>query len=388
MDTRRFIALLGAACILAMAGLPAVAATITYGDNVVGLVKMIDLDPTRVIDSVAGVCFDPTYTNAAGDYDRVYLANRVDPEEKRGLYSVVISTETVSGRLALAGAAGDTALNQPYDVAVDGAGDVYVTYTATASIWKVADPSGTPVETKILGAYGGSGDDDPSSLDLVPAGFGLAGYDTNDLILFDNGINNNNGEALVAVKADGSAYGILWNDGDAVDNNIRGASNPVDGKCYVLRYGSVPVVDIGGTEYPAIHRFGSDGALEMVALDLPADVSFNAPDDAIAVNPADGTVWVTQVNGEGRLILRVDPLAATDAGSGVFLAPTTVEINIDKFNIGSNSIAFSPDGKFLVAGYPDGADTMYVFTTVPEPGCAALVALGLASLAVWYCRGA
>jgi hypothetical protein len=91
-------------------------------------------------------------------------------------------------------------------------------------------------------------------------------------------------------------------------------------------------------------------------------------DDSIAINPVDGSLWLpTVTTGTNRAYLRVDVVNATLQSPNVYLANVTQEFTATDFNVGQNSLAFSPDGRYLAAAAPDGSDTLYIFETVPEP---------------------
>jgi WD40 repeat protein len=72
--------------------------------------------------------------------------------------------------------------------------------------------------------------------------------------------------------------------------------------------------------------------------------------------------------GNDRTYYRVDVASATLESPGVYLAGVTEEFTATDFNVGVNSLTFSPDGKWLAAAAPTGVDTLFLFrTTVPEP---------------------
>ena len=95
------------------------------------------------------------------------------------------------------------------------------------------------------------------------------------------------------------------------------------------------------------------------------------------------------MSGEDHVFYRVDVLNATDQGSGDFLAPVTAEITLDGddgYNVGTNGLTFSPDGKYLAVGAPSGRDSIYVYQLVPEPGTIALLGLVGLGILLWRRR--
>jgi len=386
MISRYLCFMLGAIFVATFVAAPATAGVVT-GDHVF-YVKSFETGAAQPkITGTAGICFDPTYVNGDSDYDRILLINRTGTNVNHGLFSVIVSTEAVSDALALATATNE--FDNPCDITIDANGDAYVVFDYTSAVWKVTDPTGTAVETKILGSYGGDGDDDPNGIDMMPSGFGLAGYGVGDLLLTDNGKDVNEQEGVFALKADGSSRTELWYENDGVNNTPRCASSEVDGKLYFAR-DTMETVDVGGTIYPAIHRIDGSGVLETIAIDMPTGETFTLLDNSMAVNPVDGSVWLPRIGDDAdslRSVVRVDVASAADQGGGIYLADATVEIAWDDvgFNIGTSGVCWSPDGKTFVVNNPSGIDSLHIFS-VPEPSACLLIGLGLACLTVVYRR--
>ena len=148
-----------------------------------------------------------------------------------------------------------------------------------------------------------------------------------------------------------------------------------------LTYAALPLES--GTA--AIYRVDLAGNLQTIL--LSGITSSLTLDDSLAVNPLDGSVWLPiNTGGTDRTYYRVDVANAALQSPGVYLASTTAEFTATGLNGGQNSVAFSPDGKWLGIAVPDGSDTIYLLQTnvaVPEPAT-----LGLAGVALLGCVAA
>jgi WD40 repeat protein len=331
---------------------PAAAATFNFtGSNLSGAVNEIPINANSggAVGVISAVAFDPTSTSG-GQYDRLYFTNRESGDG--GLYVVDLSTQVVTGALAL------TELTNASSVAVDSAGTVYVGQDTGPGVWRVENPLGTPNVVQMLGNYSLSTDDDPISIDVIPG--------SNKLFVLDQGLDTNNNEAVVILDPTSAeavpVFDVVWTDDVDADNNFRGDYSAFDGHEY-MTYGSTPLVD-GNV---AIFRFDETGAMDTIRLNgLTTELSI---DDSVAVNPVDGSVWLPHnTGGNDRTYYRVDVASATLESPGVYLAGVTEEFTATDFNVGVNSLTFSPDGKWLAAAAPTGVDTLFLFrTTVPEP---------------------
>ncbi len=354
--------------LLAMASVAATVSAQTYdSDYVSGLQTNFYVTDSAqsAINATAGLAFDPT-SRSDGAYDRIYLANRTASNTKRGLYSIDIANGTYSGRLAMGGDESSNGFDYPCGVAVDSSGTVYMPTPYTPGVWKIADPSGAATEAQLLGNYGSAGDDDPLGLDMVPAGFGwdcAAG----SVLIYDTGFNDNDHKAITIVDSRSTIvapqYTTIWSEANTV--SFRAAASGYDGMVYVAHY-DLDVDELNGTTNAYVFRLDSAGNSERVFLDIdPASVSHL--DDAIAVNPADGSLWLVIAAADGtRNVFRVD-VANAAAVDGGFLAETTLVIGDLGYNIGAYSMAFSPDGAQLAFGNPYGQDQIYVYNTIPKP---------------------
>ena len=324
------------------------------------------------INVSGGIAFDPS-SQSGGAFARLYLVNRTDVVGKRGLYAIDLANESYSGLLAMDGASPE--LKYPADVAVDASGTAYVTYNYAPAVWKIEDPLSTATSTRMLANYGADGgDDDPECLALVPNGFDGGFAAGADLVLFDSGIDANENEGIGIVDAASTAaspaYSNLWNDaGGGSDDALRGDASEFDGHLYFVRT-TLESADLDGKPRAYVSRIDSAGTLERVFLDIdPAAIS--TLDDAMAINPVDGSLWlnVQDVHGsdpERRNIYRVDLAHAAPLGGGDYLAEVGLAIWNTGHNLGKNGMAISPDGRQLATACPDGQDRVVVYDIVSQ----------------------
>ena len=341
------------------------------GIHVLGLRKSFPVtDPAQTqINVSGGLSFDPS-SRSGGVYDRLYLVNRTDSSTKWGLYSIDLANETYSGRLALGGTS--PVFKYPADIAVDSSGAVYVTYNYAPSVWKIEDPEGAAAATQMIGYYGGTGDDDPEGLAVVPTGFGGGYAEGRDLVLFDSGINVNENEGVGIVGAASTVaspvYTALWSDlGGSSNDSLRGDASEFDGHLYFVHM-VLETAELNGSPSAYVLRLDSAGNIERIFLNIdPAAVS--SLDDAMAINPVDGSLWlnVQDINGsnaERRNIYRVDLATTVSLGGDDYLAEVSLVVWNTGHNLGKNGMAISPDGKQLATVCPDGQDRIQIYDIV------------------------
>lgn len=351
------------------------AATFTFtGTNLTGSFSSIPVraNSGNTVGTISGVAFDPT-SLSGGQYTRIYFTNRepTTGTAKGGYYSLDVPTGTVTF-LGLASNAADNNRNSS-SIAVNNAGSVYVGQDVAPRIYRIDDPLGVKSQVQILGNYAGSTDDDPISISLIPS--------TNQLVVFDQGLDNDLQAAISIVEPSSTSgtpvFTTIWSDNQALEANFRGAFSPHDNHAY-FSYLDTPLVSGMGS----IYRVSLGGSLDTILLN-GISASWDV-DDSVAINPADGSVWLpVNTGGTNRTYYRIDVANMTLQSPGVYLANVTQEFTALAFNAGLNSVTFSPDGKVMAVGAPDGADTLYLFrTSIPEPASMALVVgaclLGLA----------
>jgi hypothetical protein len=371
---RNFFPALLALSFVAAISISASAATFTFtGTSLSGAFTSIPIRANSAggnsIGTISAVAWDPT-SAPSGQFPngRIYFTNREQSTAPAvgGLYSVNASTGVVAF-LGLQSSATGTGAN-PSSLAINAAGSVYVGRDVTPAIFRVDNPSTAFASTQMLGNYGtATTDDDPISISYVAS--------TNQVMIFDQGIDTDLTPAISLMNASSTSaspsFTTIWSTTQTVDNNFRGAFSAVDQHGYFAYVN--PVVESG---LAAVYRVSLGGTLDTILLNgitTGLDV-----DDSIAINPIDGSLWLpTVITGTDRAYLRVDVVNATLQSPNVYLANVTQEFTATAFNVGQNSLAWSPDGKYLAAAAPDGSDTLFIFAAVPEPTAITLAGLGV-----------
>jgi hypothetical protein len=335
-----------------------------------GVYNSFDAASVSTIYKTTGLSFDRQSTAPDGNYDKLYMTNYSSDPAQRGLYAIDIYNGSYGSRIALSG------VDSPIASAVDFQNRVYVTYTGTSSLWRVTNLSGIPETTQIvannlMGSVSAS-DDDPFSMGVVPNNFGGGFSAGTDVIVFDNGVDNNYAESVYVVRTITGNSTILWTTGnDGIDNNLRGAVDEYGGYAYWCE-GTLPSETIEGLVKYYIYRVNGNGVYQKIYFSL----SFFGPGvgDGLAVNPADGSVWLPIVNADdSKSIIRLNIADATAFNGSNLLADWGEEFVLINDNelvgndISMNGMVFSPDGKLLaIAGYGSGvpADNKIVVLNV------------------------
>ena len=319
---------------------------------------------TNVVDWTYGLAFDPS-SKVGGVYNRLYLLD-TDPGPQEGLYALDWVNETRSALLM--GNHGDQGTN-PYDVTVDRNGNAYVAYDDVSAVWKLSDPLGSAVQTQLIGTYTG-GDDDPYALAMAPVGFGGGFNATEDIVMYDAGMENNDTESITVIDKDSIAtepkFSVIWQ--YTTGKSWRIATSDYDGMIYMISDGTALTDTLGGTNRIYLYRMDSAGNRTRIFLDglLPSDIV--QVDDSIAVNPVDGSVWfpVEVPDQNTRSVIRVDIANAVAQGGGDYLASACRPIyNIGNKNVAVNGITISPDGKLLAFAGGYGSDSVHIFRIKP-----------------------
>jgi hypothetical protein len=324
--------------------------------------------------------------------DTLYAVNRAKPTSG-GVYPFSLSTQArisnSAGPIYFGSVApmtwADTTTGDPYSAVVGLDGNLYVSMYTSAGVFKITSPlSDTPTVTKIMSSYNnpatGGTDDDMTGLGRMPANFGLANYSANDLVIFDDGNNNDGINTISALHSDGQDGNfptILWQRSSAAPGTIHGATSDLDGYAYWIN--TLPEHNvIDGVDRVSVYRINGSGVLQTVGLSLPAGVTLDQSDDPIAINPVDGSLWLadaifaddgtgTIADTQGRTMLRIDLAHLTPSTSdpNAFIATATAEFSANSFNIGVNGLTFTPDGTQLLVGTPNGTDKLWAFNVIP-----------------------
>lgn len=325
------------------------------------------------IRDTAGIAFDPTHWDSNGDYDQIFLANHEDSTAKsrRGIHVVDVFNSTEAVRVARTGT------NNPFGVIVDPLGDLRTHYgydngannTNSPSVRKTLNPIfGSEVDTRMINGSGANTLNDPISIAFVPTGFGGSYNAGEDIILFDQAYDSFNNESIVVVDklsvSTSPISSVIYSDGSGSSNsNFRGDASNFDGYAYFARL-DISTASLGGTTRPYIERVKGDGVLQRMFLDVPANLMSQTLGNAIKINQTDGSVWLPVNDSGDKKFYRVDVANAATQGGNDFLAGISEEITLtgsDAYSIGTNSMAFSPDGKFLAVGTAAGRDAMHVY---------------------------
>jgi len=165
--------------------------------------------------------------------------------------------------------------------------------------------------------------------------------------------------------------------------SFRAAGSDYDGSIYVSHW-TLDRDDLGGTTNAYVLRMDNAGNTERIFLDINPDLVPKL-DDAITVNPVDGSLWMNiETADTTRDVVRIDVANAADQGGGDYLAGATIVIEDLGYNVGRSSMTFSPDGTQLAIGAPDGQDALYVYDIIPEP--ATLGMFGILGIAMLWIR--
>ena len=338
------------------------------------------------VGTISAIAFDPT-SQVGGEYNRIYFTNREASPSTGNAVGGLYVTDTVTEAVTFIGLKSNTATTpntnlNPSSLAIDSSGTVYVGRDVSAQLWRVNNPLSSPTFTQMLGNYGAATtDDDPISISWVPS--------TNQIMVFDQGLDTDPPVAVSLVNplstSASQSFTTIWTATPAIDNNIRGAFSPYDNYGY-LSYAAIPLES--GTA--AIYRVDLSGNIQTILLNgISSSMTL---DDSIAINPIDGSVWLpittpdipatttppAPAKTNNRTYYRVDVAAASLQSPGVYLADVTAEFKASSFNGGQNSVAFSPDGRWLAVAVPDGSDTIYLLrTVVPEPASLALTGVAM-----------
>ncbi|MBP7936849.1 MAG: PEP-CTERM sorting domain-containing protein [Phycisphaerae bacterium] len=290
---------------------------------------------------------------------------------------------------------GDLGDSNPSDVVVDANGDLYIPYDYTAGLRKITDPMGTATASVVFAGnafMGGTGDDDPFGAEIAPPGFNGSMAKPGDILLNDKGLDKNETNAIESVSPDGSGYKTMatWATlpnctmPDASPENM--AADQKNGVVYMAPVQMTSTVD--GKPVTQIFTLSPEGVLTAHEITLPSltgDLLDNV--QGMTVNPLDGSIWVVDDDNypsatyvPDDALYRIDPVtfvATLEIDFDVEEGNTTQGQGLPNFNY---SIAFTPDGRYLVIGDTDPnsntANAMMVFGVVPEPTTVLLLGIG------------
>lgn len=254
--------------------------------------------------------------------------------------------------------------SRPRGLLIDHAtGDLYYSVARAEGIYRI--PYGTTTVQNWVTGFA-SGDDDPIGMAFVPDGWV-------GTIMIPDGMGGETllapGMALVVDEGNGNPDRIWsWFLGTPEGEQIVYASSGVVGAIVDVTFTATDafVADLAGF----VFRIQADGSLTV----LPTSSPLSAP-SGIAADPLTGQLYVLDSG--------TDQLLRIDTATG------QVTVVIENFTVGDNitdtaGLDVSPDGTTLFVS-DRGSDEIYVFSLVPEPGAALLLAAGVAGLA-WFDR--
>jgi hypothetical protein len=359
MQTTRLIWLL-TACGAIIPPTSNAAITIT-GSHLTGEVRSVPIyaNTQGVVDSISAISYFLSSTD--GFYDRILFTNRESAANGGGVYYV----DLLPGQSQFV-VMPPSSNGEDLSSLSAGFGEFYVGQHGTPVVSRLDGIFSTPTLTPMLENYGLASDDDPISVSYIRY--------SSKLFVIDRSHDDDLTLAATLVDPWSTAatpsYDTVWSQTLAADEEIHGSFSTV-GQWEYLTLGTTPLVD----GLASIFRLRTDGVLETIRL-----AGMTSPltiDDAIAVNPGDGSIWLpVNTGGTSRTYYRIGVPPADPQPSGTYLANATAELSATSLNVNDNGIVFSPDGSWLAVAAPDGEDVLYLFRTpVPEPSSWALVTL-------------
>jgi hypothetical protein len=207
--------------------------------------------------------------------------------------------------------------------------------------------------------------------------FGASWFDSPNLFFGVSAANNNTSISAGSADANGDFNSTIYASRMRLDNGILGfsSSTPWSMSAATVTNAATPMIQQAGT-----FSTNQSGGIANLATSLTNEWSDFNPVSGTAQSPAYNSVFTTGIQ------FRLDA-GVFDTGS--FAGLTNVEGVIDIYRVARFSNGGSTPGQGLYIGSfaleRDG-DLFYVPATVPEPGSAALLGIGLASFAGWRAR--
>lgn len=246
--------------------------------------------------------------------------NRVRKVAPNGLVTTVAGSGTI-GYSGDGGPATAATLNTPQGLAVDAAGNLYIADTFNHAVRKVS-PNGTISTVAGTGAPGFSGDDGPATAAEMTNPFGLALDAAGNLYLADRGNQRvrkvNASDGRINTIAGNGFFGFSGDGGPATAARLLGPVGvAVDsaGNVYIVELNNRRIRKVNGSD-GVITTIAGTGALGAGGDGGPATAAqFNAP-ISLALDAA-GDLYVAELNGHRiRKITLSTGIISTFAGSG------------------------------------------------------------------------
>ncbi|HUP02673.1 MAG TPA: BACON domain-containing carbohydrate-binding protein [Bryobacteraceae bacterium] len=308
--------------------------------------------------------------DAAGN---LYIADTMNQRVRKVNAAGIISTIAGSGTQGYAGDGGPAAnaqLNNPYGVAVDGSGNLYIADTFNLRVRKV-DASGNISTYAGNGTYGFSGDGAAAAGASVYEPYGLAVDASGNLFIADSGnsrVRKVSATGIITTVAGGSAAGFAGDGGPASAAELLlpyGVGADAYGDLYIADSGSsrIRAVNAGGTiQTLAGGGLGDGGPGVFGAFNAPGGVARDSAGNTYIADTNDNRVrkvsaagTITTVAGTGAPGYSGDggPAAAAqlstpigvalDAGGNLYIADSG-NYRVRKVDSSGNITTFAGSG--------------------------------------------
>jgi hypothetical protein len=291
-----------------------------------------------------------------------------------GIINTIVGTEALSGFSGDGGPAAQALLNDPAGLAVDAAGDLFITDYGNNRIREVVGGKITTVAGSNNAGFGGDGGSATSAELLAPAAVAMSS--TGELYIADAG-NNRIREVVGGIINTIAGNGTAASTGSGGLAAVAELDDPcgvaVDaaGDVYVSECGSALVRKVNGNGYIYVvagstrgSASGDGGSATSATLEEPTDVAVDATGDLIITDPPTARVRFVNVAIPPAL-----SFAQTDTGLISTDSPKQVLVS----NIGNQNLditAVTVSSSFLQASSSSGTNCAAPGVLLPGNDCA------------------